>query len=226
MSEPMAATALERDTLDRWLGLAALVGYGYVASLAVHPYPLSYAVKAVPALTLCVLALVRLQGRTRVLMAVAFAAAAAGDVFLDLDRTRYLPHGLGCFLVTQVAFTFAFLPWARWTPSRVPLVVVLVLAEIALLAFAWPNLGPLRIAVVVYLAALLAMTITALMVRDARWIGVGAVLFLVSDSLIGINAFIAPFPASTAIIVSIYLASMLLIGHGVLDRRASTSRSA
>jgi alkenylglycerophosphocholine hydrolase len=64
------------------------------------------------------------------------------------------------------------------------------------------------------------MTVTALMVRSSPWLGAGAVLFLVSDSLIGINAFIAPFPASTAIIVSIYLSSMLLIARGVFGSRS------
>ena len=211
----MAAIPMQRDAPDRWLWFAMLVGLAYVASLAWHPYPLSYALKAVPALTLCALSAQRLHGRTRVLMVVAFLAAAAGDVFLDLDRTRYLPHGLGCFLVTQVAFTIAFLPWARFTPSRVPLVLALVAGEATLLAFAWPNLGAMRVAVIVYLAALLAMTVTALMVRESRWLGIGALLFLVSDSLIGINRFIAPFPASTAIIVSIYVASIVLIARGV-----------
>ena len=64
-------------------------------------------------------------------------------------------------------------------------------------------------------AALLAMTVTALMVRESRWLGIGGLLFLVSDSLIGINRFIATFPASTAIIVSIYVASIVLIARGV-----------
>lgn len=216
----MAAIPMQRDPPDRWLWFAMLVGLAYVASLAWHPYPLSYALKAVPALTLCVLSATRLRGRTRALMVVAFIAAAAGDVFLDLDRTRYLPHGLGCFLVTQLAFTIAFLPWARFAPSRVPLVLALVAGEATLLAFAWPNLGPMRIAVIVYLSALLAMTVTALMVRESRWLGIGALLFLVSDSLIGINRFIAPFPASTAIIVTIYVASIVLIARGVfaMDR--------
>ncbi|HET7844264.1 MAG TPA: lysoplasmalogenase [Xanthomonadales bacterium] len=212
---PLAA---DRRALHRWLTFVATVGLAYVASLAVHPYPLSYAVKAIPALTLCALAIAWLRGRTRVLMAIAFAAAAAGDVFLDLDRTRYLPHGLGCFLVTQVAFTLAFRQWATWTPSRVPLVALLVVAELALLVVAWPNLGPMRIAVIVYLAALVTMTATAVMVRDSRWIAAGALLFLLSDSLIGINRFIAPFPASTAVIVTIYLAAMLLIARGVFGR--------
>lgn len=216
----MAAIPMQRDPPDRWLWFAMLVGLAYVASLAWHPYPLSYALKAVPALTLCVLSATRLRGRTRALMVVAFIAAAAGDVFLDLDRTRYLPHGLGCFLVTQLAFTIAFLPWARFAPSRVPLVLALVAGEATLLAFAWPNLGPMRIAVIVYLSALLAMTVTALMVRESRWLGFGALLFLVSDSLIGINRFIAPFPASTAIIVTIYVAAIVLIARGVfaMDR--------
>lgn len=211
----MDAAPKRPDPLTRWLLFALLVGYAYVASLAVRPYPFSFALKAIPALTLCGLALVRLDGRARVNMALAFAFAAAGDVFLDLDRTRYLPHGLACFLVTQVGFALAFAGHARWTPARLPVIALFVIAAVVLLVFAWPSLGALTIPVIVYIGALLAMTSTALMAVERPWIARGAIAFLISDALIGINRFVAPFAGSTAVIVAIYVTAIVMIARGV-----------
>ena len=204
------------DALHRWLAFAAVTGAAYVASLAVHPYPFSFALKAIPALTLCALALAWLEGRERIVLALAFAFAAAGDVFLDLDRTRFLPQGLGSFLVTQVCFTIAFAARARWTPSRLPLVGALVIAAAVLLVTAWDRFGALRVPVIVYVSALLAMSSTALMVRDDPWLARGALTFLVSDALIGVNGFVHPFEGSTALIVGLYFAAILMIGRGLL----------
>ncbi len=203
-----------RDPLRLVFILAGVVGYGYVASLVWHPYAGSFALMAVPALMLLVLSALRLRGRERVAMIVAFAGAAAGDGFLDLDRTGYLRHGLACFLLTQIGFTVAFAGRARWSRAVLPLLLVLVAAEAVLLGVAWDGLGALRIPVTIYLATLLAMVGSALMVRNAPWIGAGALAFLLSDSLIGVNAFIAPFAHSTPLIVSIYLAALLMIAWG------------
>lgn len=208
------------DALNRWLLFAGVAGAAYVASFAFHPYPLIFALKAIPALTLCALSIAWLAGRERVVMAIAFAFAAAGDVFLDLDRTRYLPYGLGSFLVTQVCFAIAFAARAKWTPSRLPLILALAGAGATLLVVAWNDFGALRIPVIVYLAALLAMSSTALMARDDPWLARGALTFLVSDALIGVNRFVHPFDGSTALIVGLYFAAILMIARGVLLPRA------
>lgn len=202
-----------------WLLLAALIGAGYVGSLLWHPYPFSWLLKALPVLILSGLAVVYLQGRERGLMLLAWLASAAGDIFLDLDRTGYLPQGLGCFLLTQIAFCMVFAARAHWQPSRLAVVAALAIAELALLSLAWPNLGALRIAVMVYLFALLTMSACALMVRPSPWIALGGVSFLIADSLIGINRFVWPFAGSTAVIVSIYLSAQLLIAFGLLRTR-------
>jgi len=201
--------------LDRCLLFAAVAGAAYVVSLVAHPYPCSWALKAVPALVLCGLALTRLVGARRAILATAFLAAAAGDALLDLDGSANLAPGLGCFLVMQIGFAIDFARQARGTPLRAPAIWALVAAGVALVAVAWPGLGTLRIPVVVYVAALITMTATALHVRDRPWIARGALAFVVSDALIGVSQFVTPFPASTPFIVAIYYASMLMIGRGL-----------
>jgi uncharacterized membrane protein YhhN len=161
----------------------------------------------------------RLRGRERIAMTLAYLGAAAGDVFLDLDRTGYLRHGLACFLVTQIGFAVTFAGRARWQASRLPLVALLVAAEAALLVMAWDGLGALRAPVIVYLAALLAMVGAALMIPRGGWIAAGALMFLSSDTLIGVSQFIVPFAHSTELIVITYLVAQLLIGWGLYSAR-------
>lgn len=214
------------QTLDRGLIVAAVFGCTYVASLPLfHPYPLSWLLKAIPALILCGLAIAWLAGAARVMFAVSFLAAAAGDAFLDLDRTANLAYGLGSFLIMQIGFAIAFARLARWVPARAPVIAALALASAALILVAWPKLGALKLPVIVYVTALLAMTSTALLVRDRPWLARGALAFVVSDALIGVSQFVAPFPGSTPTIVAIYYASMLMIARGVFGPPELTSTS-
>ena len=202
---------------------AAILGYGYVASLALHPWPGSWLLKAMPALILCALAWTQLDGRERVLMVAAYLGAAAGDVFLDFDRTLYLRHALACFLVTQLGFGLVFARRAPFSWPRFAFVALFVAASLGLLATAWPNLGAMRVPVSVYLGVLLFMAGAAVMVRGNPWLGLGAFTFLAADTMIGINRFIAPFPHSTAWIVATYVTAQLLIGRGMfLPLRART----
>jgi len=197
------------------LGSAALFGFIYVASLPWHPYPMSYLVKAMPALILAGLALSVLIGRDRILMPLAYVAAAAGDVFLDLDGTAYLAQGLSCFLVMQVLFCWVFGSRARWTPARAPLIAGLAAIGIAIIVVAWQDLGAMRLPVTIYVAALLSMVATATMVRGSPWVGLGAVFFMISDALIGINHFIVAFDYAVQIFVALYMAAQLLIAWGI-----------
>ncbi|HET9484240.1 MAG TPA: lysoplasmalogenase [Xanthomonadales bacterium] len=207
----------ERSGLGAYF-FAALAGYAYVALWPWHPYPGSFLLKATPMLVLAVLAALKLDGRDRVLAVVAFVMSAVGDALLDVDRANLLP-GLLAFLVTQLCYVALFAPRAAWQPARVPVLVVLVLADAAFLVAGWPKFGPLLIPIVVYLTALLTMASAGVMVRGNRALTIGALLFLVSDTLIGVNAFIAPFAQSTPIIVGIYFTAQLFIGWGMLFHR-------
>lgn len=204
---------------------AALAGYAYVAAWPWHPYPGSFVLKATPMLVLAVLAAWRLSGPDRALAVVAFVASALGDALLDLDRVNLLP-GLLAFLVTQLCYVALFARRAAWTPRRVPVIALLVLADVAFLVAGWPKFGALAAPIVVYLAALLTMASAGVMVRGNPAIPTGALLFLVSDTLIGVNAFIAPFAHSTPIIVFVYFTAQLFIGWGLLYRRAASPAAA
>ena len=150
-------------------------------------------------------------------MAIGFLAAAAGDVFLALDRQALLLQGLLCFLVTQIAYVTAFLGRQRPLGSRLEYRIPLAVFGAVLLAVMLPGLEGFLLPVAVYTVALVAMAVLAAGVeaRPGR-IWFGAALFLVADSLIGVDRFVAPIPYAETVVVGLYMIAQFLIFTGML----------
>lgn len=180
--------------------------------------PLVYVCK--PATTLLILAAAALApgaaGTYRLLVVVGLACSLAGDVFLMLPRDRFL-HGLASFLVAHLAYGSAFAVLPRGTAPWAVLGLLVAVGG-TVLALLWPGLGGrLRGPVVVYVAAILGMVWMA----AARWIqtdaagagraAAGAVFFLVSDTLLALDRFRAPFPGARAAVLATYYAGQTLI---------------
>jgi uncharacterized membrane protein YhhN len=157
--------------------------------------------------------------------------ATAGDVLLMLDREwpgrNLFLFGLGAFLATHLCYAAAFLRLAGGALGyvrRAPWVVLLLLLYLAgLLALLNPGLGALRLPVVAYGATITFMALTAINLRDHapprayRWIVAGALLFVLSDSLIGIHRFAFELPAAGVAIMLTYIAGQYLIARGVKE---------
>src|SRR5581483_3314723 len=139
----------------------------------------------------------------------------AGDIFLMLPRDHFIA-GLISFLIAHIAF----LNGTR-LGQRPLLALPLLLAALAVLTLLWSRLGPLRIPVVVYVAALTTMAWQAL-VRAAAMpsaftmmAAIGACLFVVSDGVLAIDRFRIRFRAAQAVIMSTYVAAQALIAISV-----------
>ena len=122
--------------------------------------------------------------------------SALGDAFLAGDAERWLPAGLGTFLLAHISYIWFFLhngygpgvlasePWS-WAGAGAA-----VVAGVVMLVWLWRSIGPLRPAVAVYAAALALMVVTALTLPLRDWPAmVGAVLFLISDALLSAELF-------------------------------------
>lgn len=205
--------------------LFAAFGLGYWLSLWTPGFSGDWAVKAAPMLLAAGVLLVRLPTRLGVPMMVGFVAAAAGDIFLALDRHDYLMQGLLCFLVTQLAYAGAFT--ARTAPlgERLEYRLPVTVYGAVLLAMMLPGLGDFMIPVFVYVSALVAMTVLAAGVEDRPGrVYAGAVLFLVADSLIGVDRFVSPFAYSEIVIVGLYTIAQFLIFTGMLGLRPAARK--
>lgn len=167
-------------------GVCALV-YGLVL-IERSPSVLRVLVKVSATGALAVLAY--LQGGTGML-ALALTLCAVGDAFLAGDPKRWLPFGLAAFLVGHLVYVVAF-----WRERAAPGPAFFVLAPAAALMAAvmlrrlWASLGALRPAVLAYVAAILAMVVSASALPETRWpVTAGAVAFMASDAILSFQLF-------------------------------------
>jgi len=204
------------------LALAAPILYLPLAS--VLPYPAGVVLKA----SMCVLLACLAWRHTSPLLAIALLFSAIGDSLLAVDSTRFFVPALGSFLITHVLYAVIFVRVSRkapiamtgWRQAGMIAAVVFALSYSFIL---WPHLGALAIPVVLYIAAIVAMTALSFRVPQL-FVPVGAVLFMTSDSLIALGKFLWPMRWLGLVIWMTYAMGQLLITFGLL-RRASSSES-
>ena len=157
---------------------------------------------------------------------VALLFSLAGDVFLMLPGNQPLAGlppfilGLGSFLVAHVFYIALFRQGQAWFPSKRALLIVLGFGA-AMYAIVWGGLGDpvLKVAVAAYVTVISLMAAQAigravtLGDNASRWVAVGACVFMLSDSLIAINKFVAPVALSSLWILVTYYAAQMLIVH-------------
>jgi len=196
----------------------ALIATAYWISLWLPALPASWVLKFTPMLIAAAVLYSALRPSAAWPMGIGFVAAAAGDIFLALDRGELFTYGLACFLIAQVAYTIAFARhaqafWQRW-PWWLPVITL----GLATLAWMWPSLAGDRIPVTVYVCALMAMGMTAATVEAMPGrLFAGALLFVVSDALIGITRFVAGFDYDLQAIIATYLLAQYCIFSASLE---------
>jgi alkylglycerol monooxygenase len=149
----------------------------------------------------------------------ALVFSLGGDVFLMLPGNYFIP-GLGSFLVAHLFYIVLLRQGQGWFPSRTALLCVLGLGAV-MYGVLWSSLGDpvLKVAVAAYVSVIALMAAQAIgravVLGDAaaRWVAVGACVFMASDSLIAINKFLTPVPLSPLWILCTYYAAQMLIVH-------------
>ncbi len=161
----------------------------------------------------------RASGKFHILLIAALVFSMVGDVFLMLPGNYFIP-GLGAFLVAHLFYIALFRQGQAWFPSKRALAAVLAVGA-TMYAIVWGGLGDpvLKIAVAAYVSVIALMAAQAIgratVQGDAgaRWVGLGACIFMVSDSLIAINKFVVPVALSSLWILATYYCAQLLIVH-------------
>lgn len=205
----------------RWpLGVLALsAALAYLAALALGLPTLALVAKPVPVLCLAAAAFAEGTRYARIVGA-GLLLSAAGDVLLELPQSFLA--GLCAFLAAHLLYLAAFL--TRERRLRLALLPPFVAWTAGAAAWLWSGLGPLRGAVLVYMAA-----ITAMMWRAAALGGPaarGAALFGLSDTLIAFGRFGAPLPFVGYPIMLLYWAGQAGIAASACAPPVTAGRSA
>ncbi|MDX8455447.1 lysoplasmalogenase family protein [Mesorhizobium sp. VK9D] len=130
------------------------------------------------------------------LLVAALGLSAVGDAFLSRDGEKAFLGGLASFLAAHFVYVALFvrvgggldlLIAESW---RGAIALAMAAFGILMLAALWRRVGPqLRVPIAVYVAAILAMGISALTTGNA-WVIAGAVLFIASDGLLAAERFL------------------------------------
>ncbi len=161
--------------------------------------------------------------------AAALAFSCIGDIVLMFQASGdlYFAGGLFAFLLAHLFYIYAFLVSnnkRRGALKAQPAFILpFALFQGMFLYLSWPKLAELKIPVLLYTTVISGMTLAAINrmgnVASSSFFTVlfGALLFLISDSLIGMNKFVFPLPMAGALIMLFYGTGQFLIAKGMSD---------
>lgn len=160
-----------------------------------------------------------------------------GDVLLLFQGELYFMLGLAAFLIGHLLYILCYRHF-RWAekanellgPQKVRFSFPIVLAGTGLVVILYPSLGDLKIPVLIYALVLTVMALNALFrynrttTKSFLFVFMGAVLFMLSDSLLAINKFYASFSSAGALIMMTYCVAQFLIVEGISLHEKNVSR--
>ena len=168
-----------------------------VAAIAATPVPAAY--------------------KTLILAGLAFSLL--GDIALTFPE-KWFTAGLAAFLIAQFIYILAFRPGPAH-PVSAGVFLPFVLFGLLMFFILAPGLGPLKLPVLVYIGAITVMAAFA----AGRYVNLGgtrpllafagAVLFLVSDSVLAYDRFAKRIRIAQVIILGAYFPAQLLIALSI-----------
>lgn len=149
-----------------------------------------------------------------------------GDILLLFEEKHalFFATGLASFLVAHLSYAVSFGRYAkRQGGGDMPnLLISLGLLAVGIMVYVLllPALGALRVPVALYVLAILAMSLTARQVQEqqkgaaGRLLFGGALLFMLSDSLLATAKFLGDFPLSGLLVMLSYVLAQTLLTAG------------
>jgi alkenylglycerophosphocholine hydrolase len=196
----------------------------YMATLQYRPYPFSYVVKIIPILSLALFALINIEHKKRIFIVAALLFSAVGDVILAMDGSGLFIYGLGSFAIAHCLYIVTFFEHPEWNRGKSFFIYLFIFYGLSVAYIFIPRLGNMIIPVLVYMILITFMGISAAAGRKNHYIIIaGAVLFMISDSLIAVNMFLVKIPHSSYWIMATYFPAQFLITLGTYINHKSSS---
>jgi uncharacterized membrane protein YhhN len=198
--------------------LALLFGYEYL-DLYLKP-------TLIPLLAFAVYAYKRFPSRNSLLTALAFSWV--GDIvllFADIAEIYFIV-ALASFLISHLIYCTLFNK-QKTVEIRNNIVfrigcLIILLYVVGMISFLLPTLGTLKVPVIIYAFVISTMLLFAFngflswSKPGNKYVFYGAVIFVVSDSILAINKFYIPIQKGSFFIMVTYLVAQYLIVDGIL----------
>lgn len=156
--------------------------------------------------------------------ALALGFSLLGDVLLMfVDASPHMfTFGLVAFLLAHIMYILVFLKHYNRQKKLFIFIALLLMYATGLFYLLKDGLGEMLIPVLVYMLVILTMATTAFLrhnnvsIVSYNLVLIGAVFFMVSDSILALNKFYQPIPYSNISIMLTYALAQYLIIMGIL----------
>ena len=159
----------------------------------------------------------------------------AGDIFLLFEErgSNFFLFGLSAFLVAQVFYIVFFhnIRMREYIRGNALLLLLVIVYYSVLINVLAPYLGYMKLPVRIYGVVLSFMLMLAMHTmlgknkKAALWMTMGAILFVVSDSLLAFNKFFSPFNNAGVVTMLTYGLAQLFITEGAIRYINSETRN-
>ena len=150
-----------------------------------------------------------------------------GDILLMfVDKTaNFFIGGLIAFLLAHIMYTLIFIKKRNKTISPFPIIIIVLVYATGIFYIVKDGLGDMKIPVLLYLTVILTMVVMASLRKGKvsnnsyYLVFIGALFFMISDSVLSVNKFYQSFASSGIIIMFTYALAQYLIVMGILKQR-------
>jgi len=165
-----------------------------------------------------------LQMARKSLLLMALICSMVGDILLmfNSQHPQFFIFGLIAFLVAHIMYILLFLKDRNREKNALPFALVLLIYASALFYLLKDGLGEMLVPVIAYMLVILTMASTSFLRKDKvskqsyLLIFIGALLFMLSDSLLALNMFYKPIPLANFAIMITYALAQFFIVIGIL----------
>ncbi|WP_299523085.1 lysoplasmalogenase [Winogradskyella sp.] len=160
----------------------------------------------------------------RLITIIALVFSLLGDILLMFveQSQHFFAIGLVAFLIAHLMYILVFLKHRNQKKSALGFLVLLLIYAFGLFYLLKDGLGEMLVPVILYMIVILSMATTAFLRKDGvnglsyNLVFVGAICFMVSDSILALNKFYQPVPFSNISIMLTYALAQFLIVLGIL----------
>lgn len=157
----------------------------------------------------------------------------AGDILLQAPRVFFdlFVPGLASFMFAHIMYISCFFgtPGKDYiTGKGVIAVVPVAIYGLIFITFLYGNLGSMKLPVAAYTIVILLMVIAAINRKNKvntpsfNLVLSGAILFVISDSILALRKFGHPFEGSSMLVIITYLIAQYLIVNGIIREKEQT----
>ncbi|MFC7785380.1 lysoplasmalogenase [Rossellomorea sp. GCM10028870] len=201
--------------LPTLIGLMAIL---YIFVIPPEPLTLKIVFKLIPMALIILYAFLQLPAKPAPAMRfiiIGLFFCMLGDGFIALSFIA----GLGAFLVGHVFYLMGFIKMSRINKTRLAALLPIglysfIIGRHLIIALQTEGNDGLVIPVVAYMLVISLMAFTAIL-TDNLWATAGSLLFVISDSILSWNMFVATIPYSDVLIMTTYYSAQFLIAKSL-----------